>query len=410
MRYFRKQCVLMVILFLASIWGVNTSAWGQQAEETGALEVIGRGVIYHDNVAKARDEAIADGLRNAVEQCVGLLISSQSVVSHFQVLSDRVYSQAEEFILDYKVLTESKSGRNYRLVVRATLLTSVLQDKLCDIGILTTHRAVPSILFLLSEQNIGQVSPQCSWDRQSQFTGPSLAIEDTLSGYMREEGFVIVTPAALLAQGIALGPEYAGPELSDEAAVRLAQRVGAEVVIVGKALARLSGIISGPEMKSIEATLSLHAVRADNGMIIASSSATGSAVHANEIVGGRQALTRAASDLVKDVSRQVAANWAQEASQAVVVELVIEGIKAYTDFVRFRGVLKNEIRGVNNVYLRAIKDGEARMDVDVKGSARKLADELMLKGFEGFGVNILEVGQNRIKLELIPKHGVVDES
>jgi hypothetical protein len=84
----------------------------------------------------------------------------------------------------------------------------------------------------------------------------------------------------------------------------------------------------------------------------------------------------------------------------------VQGIKEYVDFVKFRKILRNEIRGVKNVYLRAIKAGEAKMDVDLHGNTRALADELMLKNFEGFGVNIFEVVQNAIRLELIPKSDV----
>jgi hypothetical protein len=92
------------------------------------------------------------------------------------------------------------------------------------------------------------------------------------------------------------------------------------------------------------------------------------------------------------------------------VELVVKGIREYADFVRFRTTIRNEIRGVRNVYLKAIKAGEAKMDVEVKGNSRMLADELLLKTFESVVVNIFEVGQNSITLELVPKQDVLDET
>ncbi|MBW1945615.1 MAG: hypothetical protein JRJ51_22710, partial [Deltaproteobacteria bacterium] len=55
-----------------------------------------------------------------------------------------------------------------------------------------------------------------------------------------------------------------------------------------------------------------------------------------------------------------------------------------------------------NVYLRSIKAGEATMDVDIVGSARALADELMVRHFGNFAVNIFEVSDTSVKLELIP--------
>lgn len=410
MTHFRKQHLVTIFLFFASAWAVSTLAWGQQAEQTGALEVIGRGRIFKDNVAKARDEAIADGLWNAVEQAVGLLIPPALVVDHFQLLSDHVYSQAEGFVHDYKVLAESKSGQYYRVVVQATLLMTAVKGTLRDLGVLVTHKgkALLSVVLFLSEQHVGEVSARYSWEDNHSARAP-LVIQDTLSSYMKEKGFVILEPPTIPTEGTEPGLEYVAPELSDEAALRLAEQVGAEVVVVGKAFARFSGNVLGTDMKSIAATLSVRAIRAGNGMVIGSFEATRAAVNADEMVAGREALMLAASDLAKDLSRQIAANWGKETGQPVLVELVVKGIKEYADFVRFRTTLKNEIRGVKNIYLRAISAGEAKMDVNVKGTPRSLADELMLKSFKGFGVNIFEVSENGIKLELIPKYNIPEE-
>jgi hypothetical protein len=156
--------------------------------------------------------------------------------------------------------------------------------------------------------------------------------------------------------------------------------------------------------------MSVRAIRTDNGTVIGSSEATGAAVNANEMLAGTEALTLAASGVAEELSRQVTVNWGKEASQSLLVELVVKGIKEYADFVRFRTTIRNEIRGVRNVYLKAIKAGEAKMDVEVKGNSRMLADELLLKTFESVVVNIFEVGQNSITLELVPKQDVLDET
>jgi hypothetical protein len=288
-------------------------------------------------------------------------------------------------------------------------LTGSLRDKLREIGILVKHKEMPSVLFLLSEQNIGQASPQYSWAR-SPFRGLPLAIGDALSSHFRKKGFIVVSPETLGSLAADLGPEYGEPELSDESAVKLAGQVGAEVVIVGKAFARPTGNVVGTDMKSVEATMSVHAIRTDNATVMGSSEATGAGVNANETVAGTEALTLAASSVAEELSRLVTANWGREANQSVSVELVVKGIQEYADFVKFRTTIRNEIRGVRNVYLKAIKAGEAKMDVEVKGDARMLADELLLKAFEGFVVNISEVGHDRIILELVPKEDLLDET
>ena len=92
--------LLLVTILVGSFLGYGTGVESQEAEQPNTLEAIGTGVIFRDNVAKARDDAIEHGLWNAVEERVGLLISQASVLSHFQLLNDRVYSQPEQFIHD----------------------------------------------------------------------------------------------------------------------------------------------------------------------------------------------------------------------------------------------------------------------------------------------------------------------
>jgi len=400
--------LLLGILLVGAFLGYGAGVQSQEGEKPETLEVIGTGVVFRDNVAKARDDAIEQGLWNAVEEGVGLLISPASVLSHFQLLNDRVYSQTEQFIHEYKVLTESKSGRYYRVIVRVTLLTNVLKAKLQDIGILITDRELPSIVLLLSEQNVGELSARHSWG-QGPLTKLPLAVEDVLSRHLKDKGFVIVNPGTVLVDSADIELESLGPELSDDTALRLAEQTGADVVVIGNASAQLSGNVLGTDMKSVEAKLSVRALRVENGMAVGSFDTSGAAVHANEMVAGTEAFTISASNMVEDLSRQIAASWGRETRQTVLVELDVKGIREYVDFVKFRRVLKNEIRGIKNVYLRGIKAGEAKMDVDLQGDTRTLADELMLKSFQGFGVNIFEVSRNGIKLEFIPKSAVQDE-
>jgi hypothetical protein len=218
---------------------------------------------------------------------------------------------------------------------------------------------------------------------------------------MREKGFIIVDRAAL-DRDVQLGPEYMGLELSDAAAVSLGKELGADLVIIGKAVARYSGYVLDKDTRSIQATMSTRAIRTDTGMGIASSEGTRAAVHSDDRVGGMEALNLSASVVARDLVRQIVAKWRKDVRQPVLVELVVKGIKEYADFVSFRTHLRNDVRGVRNVYLRGIRAGEAKMDVDIIGDARMLADELMFQRFENVVVNIFEVSEKGVKLELTP--------
>jgi len=372
----------------------------QRAGETRTIDVIGRGRIYHDDVAGARDKAIEDALQGVIEQAVSMVVSFESLVQDFQFLSDQVYDQTDTFIHDYKVLTESKSGLNYRVVVQATVSMNAIRDKLQRIGILLNHKSVPKVMFFLSEQNIDEPLPRYWWGQTPLGTQLSVT-EKALADYMRRKGLIVVDRAAI-DRNIKPGPEYVDSELSDVAAAELGKKFGADLVIVGKAVARYSGNVTDVNMKSIQATVSTRAIRTDSVMPIASSQGTMAAAQSDGSAGGTEALILSASEVARDLARQIVSNWRKDARQPVLVELIVKGIKEYADFIRFRTHLRNHVRGVRNVYLRSIRTGEAKMDVDVMGNPRMLADELMLQRFENLGVNIFEVSEKVVKLELIP--------
>jgi hypothetical protein len=87
------------------------------SSDTTIREVMVEGVSSIEGGRKdiARDHAIKDDLRKAVEQAVGTFISSETVVENYEVLSDRIYSKAEEYVAEYKVLREKEEGDLYSL-------------------------------------------------------------------------------------------------------------------------------------------------------------------------------------------------------------------------------------------------------------------------------------------------------
>ncbi|MBT8490581.1 MAG: hypothetical protein KJN62_06000, partial [Deltaproteobacteria bacterium] len=79
----------------------------------------------------------------------------------------------------------------------------------------------------------------------------------------------------------------------------------------------------------------------------------------------------------------------------------VHRINSYSDFMKLKEALKNEVRGGKNVYVRKMESGTARMDVEVEGSAMILADRLAVKKFQGFSLDITRVGQNSLEMNIV---------
>ena len=73
------------------------------------VTVDGVGAVLRD-VGAARDEAIRDGLRLAVEQALGTSVVGRTLMVDFQVVEDRVIGRAEGFVRSYRVVREQREG------------------------------------------------------------------------------------------------------------------------------------------------------------------------------------------------------------------------------------------------------------------------------------------------------------
>ena len=435
-----KQILLLVLFLVMMLPG------GVQAEEqlhTKTVLVIGTGRIYADNVTVARNRAISNSLVSAIENVAKDFLPLESLVQNFQVINEILYSNTKEFVQGYKVLTEALSGNIYRVMVQATVSIDKVQQQLSIAGIMIGKKSMPRLLFFIAEQSTEDNLPQYWWGED--IPAVKSAAESGMTGVMMEKGFLIIDYGELAQNlrneasdlesrsdwqepGMPLSLELESDqdrsdktlileseldyqeahdtlslelELDYQEAVQLGVRVNADVVIVGKAIASKAPNIMGKNIKSFRGTVTVQAFRTDTGKEIASASQTAVSVNIDEVAGGRAALSDAGALAGKDLSLQILEEWRKEIKKLVNIELAVEGTANFANFVQFRKTL-NDISGVNRVQLKEMRLDESIISVDFQGNAKELADALMLKAFDSFGINIYEVSQNSLRIELIP--------
>ena len=358
------------------------------------IEADGAGVVINNDMALARDNAINDSLRKAVEQAVGTVISSETVVKNFEVINDSIYAKSQGYIQNYKILKENVSDSLYRVTIRATVSMGSIKDDLRALGFLMARKGMPRLMVLIAEQNVGQLHPSYSWD------SVDLSVAETVfqSNFL-QDGFTFVDRGAV--RGELKTITTRGTDLNNKMAARLGQQVDAELVIVGKAFAKAAGNVAGTSMKSLQANITARAIRTDNGMVIASATEHGAAVHIDDITGGSEAIKKATEKLAENLKTQIIAKWQSEVSSAGLISLTVRQIKSYADFMKLKDALKEEVRGVKNVYIRKMENGMAQMDIEFAGSALSLADNLAVKKFTGFSLDVTAVGQNSLEMNMI---------
>jgi hypothetical protein len=383
---------ILVLLMLAT----GSLAWAQAGNNAiQTVHVIGTSQIQGEDMSVSRESAIADGLVVAVSRVLFDVAPQETVVGNFQLLSERVFSRTDEFVRNYKVLTESTHGRLHRVVVQATVSVRRIKEALEKIGVHITKRPYPRVLFCLAEKLVNDSSFEYWWSNEP--TWKRGVSEESMHQILKDKGFELVAPRTHRISG------RLTPELSVAEAVSLAKQLKAEVVILGRAEAQDASSAMSGAIRSFKGTLMARAIRVDTGEQIAQTQRSALAASEEPYAGSREALRNAAGLSGEDLALQIADVWFSLQSGLSQTQLIIEGIGGkIASFVKFRGAL-GTMSGVENLQLKEMMPGAAVLLVNYQGTAQALADALLLLNFDTFGLNISAVEANRIRLQLVSR-------
>jgi hypothetical protein len=384
---------LFGLLFLAA------SALPLLAQETKTVTAEGVAAIQGNARDIARDTAIEDAQKRAVEQAIGILIDSQTQVENYQLISDNILAQTKGYIKQYSVAGETVDGTLLRVRINAVVSLDRLTDDLSAIGILLGRMNKPRTMVMIAEQNVGQ-GVYAWWTEPHGQEADMSAVENAFMDKFTEKGFEFIDHE-VAAKDIRVGKAYRVANLSVAQAKALAGQVDAEVVIIGKAIAKLYGEIGGG-MKSVQADLTARAVRVDTGQVIATASAHAAAVHISEVTAGTDALRKAANEAADDMIAKILSVYAKETGGTRSINIIISGLNK-NQFVKFKDVLRNQVRGIKDLHERSFTGSIAKISVDSKNSAQMLSDELVLKDFGTFSVEVVGSTPNSLQLKVGPK-------
>ncbi|MBU2522180.1 MAG: hypothetical protein KKD50_08120 [Proteobacteria bacterium] len=394
----KKSFLIIFILAVAANLSVVVNA--EEDASKKIIEVIGTSTISGNDIAKARDQAIKNSLVSAVELAVADLLPIESMIQNFETLNKILYDNSSEFVEYYKVLTELESGKTYRVLVQATVSTSVIEQQLMSAGIKVCKKNMPNILFFIAEQNLGDILPQYWWTEDlGSVRGYS---ETAMAESMIRNGFFVIDQKSLIKNKAFEAVKYK-PDLSNQEAVSLGNSLHADVVIAGSSKADIAPNTMGENIKSFKGIVSARALRTDTGEEIASTVQTAASVNKDNVEGGRDALLNAGYLAGSDLSLQIVNKWQKEVKKPLTTfVIIVEGTRYLSNFAVFRSVL-NEIPGVITAQTSEMKADEATIIVNFQGNAKELADALMLKNFESFGINIYEISQSHLRVRLISR-------
>jgi len=387
-----------ILFFLLAILFSYSQSFAQSQDVTAT----GVAAVLQGDKAIARDTALNDALRKAVEQAVGTMVSSETVVENYQLIRDSILTKSQGYIQNYKVVSESPSPELYQVTITATVALGDLKNDLAALGILMQRAQKPRVLFMIAEQNIGQEFYMFWWHGKSEFKGQHYdmaASETALKEEFLNKGFNVVDSSVATGK-IEVSNAYKIADLTDAGAISVGRQMGAEVIVKGKALAKEGPRNTGSKVGSYIADITASALRVDNGAVLGSARGHGVSRNISEVTGGTEALEKAAREASGKIIDQIIAKWSGEVSGGGLIQLTVRGISEYSDFVKFKDIIQGQIRGVQAIYQRSLEGGTAVLDIEMKGNAQQLSDEIAKKSFGGIPVKVIGASANTVEVSL----------
>lgn len=385
--FFTRTTLIATALSIAAL-----PAFAQSTEQT--VETQGMAAVINGDIGHARDKALDDAKRKAVEQVAGAQVSSESISENFTLVEERIYSRASGFVKKYEIKNEYKDGDTYIVNIKAIVDARAIAD---DLGQLFAVK--PRVIVLIAEQNVGGAGFNYWWGSKG-FSSEMDLMQSALMSSWMPKGFKFVDPGMLRGK-LKVTKAMQRADIDTDDALTLSKNADADVAIVGKVVVTDAGpVMQGVNMRSFHAVGNLRILNVDTGEIIAVADESAVAAHIDGNQGGRLAIKALAEKLGGSLQKDILKKWTAEAASAQTIELVVTGSLKPAALRDLKQFLSTEVRGVERVDMRKKTKDKAFFDVRVRGSTKDLAAQLEEKTLGDTGIEVEQMTKNKLTLVL----------
>lgn len=351
------------------------------------VTVEGFGAVVNGNVELAKKEATEDALRRALEMVMGAVVSAETVVENYQLVSDKIISKVNGYIKAYKVLEAKDAQGVVTAKVEVTVKESDLKNDLELLQTTLERMNYPKVVVMMAEQNVGATVFSFWWGGATAQTMQSDigAAEQALTAALLEKNFRIVDRNTLMT-GAKVKPAFQVVDISNQDVLQLTKTIDADIVIVGKAMARTLGSVAGSTMTSNQANVTMRAINLKDGKVLGSSAGQAAQAHIDPVTGGTFAIEKAAKNASQKLVTDMVKSWTQTLNNGEEFTLVVGKLPdSVAMFKAEQAVRANKL--VTGVVVQSFEGGTATFRVmfrgDANGLAQSLADKFKATGIDG---------------------------
>lgn len=284
-----------------------------------AVQVRGMASLQGVSEADARTSALNDAMRKAVEQAIGAMLTSETLVENYVVIQDKILTKVQGYVKKYKILSEGRSGVDYEVVIDAEVEEMALADDVAALAHVLPRMNYPTMVVTVAQKAMTSEMGSVQLD-----VG---AAEQTIVQILSEKGFRMAEPSALEAERlrqVALAAQSSAGVLAQarEAASHLAQlMVTCQLVMQDNGPAPYN-----PRIHSYGAFLTAKLYETGTGRMLATASADANVPNISFAQGALKASQEAAKKLANDLSSKVVKVWLDACYNEHEVSLIVENL------------------------------------------------------------------------------------
>ena len=351
-----------------------------QVNEATSVTVDGVGSIIGNDTARARDEALRDAYRMALEKA-GVNISAYTEMVDLVVIKDVVRAHVEGYVESWKIDAEGirDDGLFYVTITADVIKAAIKKNDREALKLIINLMGNPRFIVLVDESNFGE---------ELAFSILEASLTEALTGY----GYHSIDPEQK--RSIVESDEARRAKRGDtEAAQQLAMKLQADVIIAGKVYTEKlpkNEYFEGTNWVSSKAYSTIRAVITETGEILDTKSPQKPGAGLTYRDAGMKAIMQCgqtiADNLVWNIPFHIGA------SEEKTIQLLVSNL-AFSDYSKLTGEL-GSMRSVTYVFPREWEKGApAVYDIKTKGNAKDIAVRL-----ETLGLELLRFNMNKIEV------------
>ncbi len=361
----------------------------------------GASFIHLDDIRSAKNMAIKDALTNIILDVAEDVILPLAFAPDREILQDRYRYSPEDFIREFRILSEKREGNVFKVSVKAVVARHLLEEDLSSIGLSLGLASFPRILIMIGE--INEVSDTKSfWWRHDD--GPFTGIAPkTFAVELGDTNFNVIDPLNPPYKNGIFDPDLLRYSLGTNEMKEWGVIYGADLLIVGETIISYLGDFLAPSEGIFKVSTDVKIIDIFTEEEIFSVFVQNSFISDKDEEKFGSVLKDFSKEVVKGIIEKLIALRKEESVSTNSIEVLLRGINNYKNYIIFKEALMEMDSWVETFQEKRFSRGEVLMDIKIKGDPFLFKEELRLLDLNTATFSVSSFSKKKVFLEMIPK-------